>query len=131
MGGEMRLLAVVAMMLCLSGGAHAAVGIGVFYGPPYTPSACYRGANEGVMVAGVSAELWNNGAACGRYYTVTCIGGTNEAPHPCKPNTSVTVKVVDYCQLGCQGQINLSRDAFARIANPDAGIVRIQYFQAG
>ena len=80
------------------------------------------------MVAGVSDALWNGGKACGRKYRVSCVRGTNEAPKPCRQG-SVVVKVVDYCSRGCQGDINLSKDAFSRIADPNAGIVVIQYDQ--
>lgn len=80
------------------------------------------------MVAGVSDALWNGGAACGRKYRVSCIRGANEAPKPCKQG-SVVVTVVDYCRRGCNGVINLSKDAFSRIADPNAGKVVIQYDQ--
>lgn len=81
------------------------------------------------MVAGVSNALWNNGKACGKRYRVKCIGGTNEAPHPCKNGKTVVVTVVDYCSAGCQGVINLSKDAFSTIADPDAGIIQVQFNQ--
>ncbi|WCJ30196.1 plant natriuretic peptide A [Euphorbia peplus] len=136
MGTQMKILMVVWMILCLTTISHAAQGIAVWYPnnaspgkPIYTPSKCYGNANNGVLVAGVSDALWNNGAACGRRYRVSCIKGANEAPHPCKPGTSVVVKIVDYCSRGCQGVINLSRDAFARIADPDAGLVVARYDQ--
>ncbi|KAF2310259.1 hypothetical protein GH714_007447 [Hevea brasiliensis] len=118
------------MVLCLVSIAHAAQGTAVWYKPPYTPSKCFGNQNNGAMVAGVSDKLWNNGAACGKMYRVRCIEGANLAPHPCKQGTSVVVKIVDYCQRGCTGDINLSRDAFAQIADVNAGIVKVQYDQA-
>ncbi|OAY31863.1 EG45-like domain containing protein [Manihot esculenta] len=136
MGIVKRVVVMVAMVSCLASVALAAQGIAVWYPnksgpgkPPYTPSKCYGNQNNGAMIAGVSDALWNNGAACGRRYRVRCIGGANLAPHPCKQGTSVVVKVVDYCSRGCQGEINLSRDAFAQIADPEAGIVKVQYDQ--
>ncbi|KAJ0032032.1 hypothetical protein Pint_14266 [Pistacia integerrima] len=98
----------------------------VFYKPPYIPSACYGNRNDGTMVTGVSDALWNNGRASGRRYRVRCIRGTNAAPHPCRSG-NVVVKVVDRCQTGCNGVLNLSQDAFAKIANPDAGNVIVDY----
>ncbi|GMI80225.1 plant natriuretic peptide A [Hibiscus trionum] len=129
----MRVLMVICMILflcLLSSPVHAVQqGNAVFFDPPYGPSACYGNRNDGNMVAGVSDRLWNNGRACGRRYRVRCIRGANEAPHPCKNGKTVVVKVVDYCKSGCQGIINLSRDAFSTIADPDAGIVRVELDQ--
>ncbi|KAJ6746244.1 EG45-LIKE DOMAIN CONTAINING PROTEIN 2 [Salix koriyanagi] len=84
--------------------------------------------NKGALVAGVSDALWNGGAACGRRYRVSCVRGANKAPKPCRQG-SVVVTVVDYCSRGCNGIINLSKDAFSRIADPNAGNVVIQYNQ--
>ncbi|OAY31861.1 hypothetical protein MANES_14G146800v8 [Manihot esculenta] len=123
MGIVMRIVVMAAMVLCLSSIALAAQGIAVWYKneagpgkPPYTP-------------CGKSDALWSNGAACGKSYRVSSIAGTNLAPHPCKQGSSVVVKIVNYCSRGCQGEINLSRDAFAQIADPDARIVKVQYDQ--
>ncbi|KAG5243703.1 Expansin-related protein [Salix suchowensis] len=107
----------VAIVSCLISVAHAAQGNAVYYDPPYTRSS-----------AGVSDALWNGGAACGRRYRVSCVRGANKAPKPCRQG-SVVVTVVDYCSRGCNGIINLSKDAFSRIADPNAGNVVIQYNQ--
>ncbi|XP_002527539.2 EG45-like domain containing protein isoform X2 [Ricinus communis] len=108
--------------------AVADEGTATFYTPPYTPSSCYGNSNEGVMIAAASDAIWDNRAACGRKYRVTCLGATNNGdPHPCNGN-SVAVKIVDYCPSpGCQGTIDLSQEAFASIANPDAGKIKIAY----
>ncbi|KDP38770.1 hypothetical protein JCGZ_04123 [Jatropha curcas] len=134
-GIAIRVAVMIGIAVCLASIANAAQGLAVWYKndskkpmPPYTPSKCYGNQNNGLIVAGVSDALWNNGAACGRRYRVTCIGGANKAPHPCKRG-SVVVKIVDYCSRGCMGDINLSQDAFSRIADTDAGIVRVQYDQ--
>ncbi|KAL6012280.1 hypothetical protein ACLOJK_002759 [Asimina triloba] len=119
----------ITMLLCLISVAAAVRGTAVFYNPPYTPSACYQYQNKGAMVAGVSDALWDRGRACGRRYSVRCTGPTNTAPHPCKANRVVTVTVVDYCRAPCNGIIDLSRDAFNVIADPNAGNVQIDYRQ--
>jgi hypothetical protein len=82
----------------------------------------------GTMIAAASEVLWNGGAACGDRYVVSCKGATNDGvPHPCTGRT-VTVQIVDLCPSpGCQGTIDLSQEAFATIANPDAGKVQIEY----
>ncbi|XP_049933538.1 putative EG45-like domain containing protein 1 isoform X5 [Nymphaea colorata] len=89
------------------------------------PFAC-ENEQPGTMYAAVGPSTFQNRAACGRRYSVTCIGGTNAVPHPCT-GRSMTVTVVDRCE-GCEpGHLDLSYDAFAAIANPDAGRVRIRY----
>jgi hypothetical protein len=81
------------------------------------------------MIAAASDVFWNGGAACGQQYVVTCTGPTNQGvPQPCT-GQSVTVKIVDHCPSGCAGTIDLSQEAFAIIANPDAGKVFIDYQQ--
>ena len=38
-------------------------------------------------------------------------------------------KIVDYCQPGCEGTIDLSKQAFSAIAYLSAGRVKIEYTQ--
>ncbi|KAK9130238.1 hypothetical protein Sjap_010725 [Stephania japonica] len=115
------------LILGLSSLASAVPGTATFYTPPYIPSSCYGFVNQGVMIAAASNEIWDNRAACGRMYRVTCVSGTNAVPQPCRGG-SVTVMVVDYCPPpGCRGTIDLSQEAFAIIANPDAGKINIDY----
>ncbi|KAK1264459.1 EG45-like domain containing protein [Acorus gramineus] len=79
------------------------------------------------MIAAASDAFWKGGGACGSVYKVTCLGATNEGvPHPCSSAT-VVVRIVDYCPSGCRGTIDLSQEAFAHIADPDAGKIRIAY----
>ncbi|OVA08661.1 Expansin/pollen allergen [Macleaya cordata] len=80
------------------------------------------------MIAAASDALWNGGAACGSFYQVSCISGTNlGTTQPCIPG-SVVVKIVDYCPPpGCRGTIDLSQEAFAMIADPNAGGINIVY----
>ncbi|KAG0471852.1 hypothetical protein HPP92_016398 [Vanilla planifolia] len=81
------------------------------------------------MIAAASDAIWDNRAACGRRYRVTCIGATNQVPYPCNGN-SVDVTIVDYCPPpGCRATIDLSQEAFSAIANLDAGNIRISYNQ--
>lgn len=132
MGFEIRVLIVVTvavLVVCLPSVAFAAQGTATFYTPPYVPSSCYGYQNNGVMIAAASDAIWGNRAACGRSYRVRCTGATNQGvPQPCK-GTSVVVKIVDYCPPGCRGTIDLSQEAFAAIANPDAGKIQIEYTQ--
>ncbi|XP_028775426.1 EG45-like domain containing protein [Neltuma alba] len=115
-------------ILSLFSVASAISGTATFY-TVYVPSACYGFQDQGTMIAAASDPIYNNGAACGRMYRVTCTSGTNSVPNPCKAG-SVTVKVVDRCPSpGCQATLDLSQEAFSLIANPDAGKVNIDYVQ--
>ncbi|XP_059440023.1 EG45-like domain containing protein [Corylus avellana] len=107
--------------------ASAISGTATYY-TVYVPSACYGYEDQGVMIAAVSDALWANGAACGRMYSVTCTGPTNQGvPQPCRG--TVTVKVVDRCP-GCDANnIDLSQEAFSAIADPNAGKINIDYNQ--
>ncbi|KAK8495950.1 hypothetical protein V6N12_041584 [Hibiscus sabdariffa] len=107
--------------------AHS--GTATFYTAPYVPSACYGYEDDGVMIAAASDAIWDGGAVCGRQYKVKCKGATNESPHPCRGQDYVVVKIVDYCPSGCQGTIDLSQEAFAAIADPDAGKIKIYFHQ--
>ncbi|XP_042482310.1 EG45-like domain containing protein [Macadamia integrifolia] len=127
MGMELRVLMVMAMVIGFISAASAASGTATYYERPYVPSACYGNQNDGVMIAGASDTIWNNRAACGRSYTVTCTGAANDTPNPCKGG-SITVKIVDYC-ANCNGDINLSQDAFAKIADLEAGKIKVEYKQ--
>ncbi|KAL2232742.1 UNVERIFIED_CONTAM: putative EG45-like domain containing protein 1 [Sesamum indicum] len=115
--------AVVASLLSV---ALATPGTATFY-TSYVPSACYGSKGQGVMIAAASDPLWANGAICGKVFNVTCTGPTNPVPHPCT-GRSVVVKIVDHCP-GCGGTLDLSKEAFATIANPVAGIIKIDYRQ--
>ncbi|CAL5041179.1 unnamed protein product [Urochloa decumbens] len=118
----------LAALLCLVSASLADQGTATYY-TVYTPSACYGFQDEGTMIAAASDGLWDNGAACGRMYTVSCAGGTNATPNPCKGG-SVTVKIVDRCPSpGCQATLDLSQEAFNAIGNLDAGKILINYNQ--
>ncbi|XP_059440624.1 EG45-like domain containing protein [Corylus avellana] len=97
------------------------------YNTIYVPSACYGYEDQGVMIAAASDDLWDDGAACGRMYTVTCTGPTNQGvPQPCRG--TVTAKIVDRCPSpGCQATLDLSQEAFSAIADPNAGKITIDY----
>ncbi|GKC82318.1 EG45-like domain containing protein [Tanacetum coccineum] len=84
---------------------------------------------EAVVICSLAANsgLFANRAACGTRYRVTCTSGTNlGVPQPCTGN-SVDVTVVDLCPGCASNQLNLSQEAFAVIANRDAGRINIEY----
>uniref|UniRef100_A0A7C8YU67 Expansin-like EG45 domain-containing protein n=1 Tax=Opuntia streptacantha TaxID=393608 RepID=A0A7C8YU67_OPUST len=108
--------------------AFSISGVATYY-TQYYPSSCYGNENQGTMIAAVSADIFQNKAACGRMYRVTCVRGTNlGVAQPCKGG-SVTVKVVDLCP-GCSANgFDLSQEAFAAIADPAEGKIIIDYEQ--
>nr|KAJ0197956.1 hypothetical protein LSAT_V11C700363090 [Lactuca sativa] len=106
--------------------ARAIPGTATFY-QQYTPSSCYGSTPEGVMIATASDPLWDGGAICGKIFTVKCTGATNPVPHPCYDGKTVTVKIVDHCP-GCGGTLDLSKEAFESIADPVAGVIKIEYW---
>ncbi|KAG7540907.1 RlpA-like domain superfamily [Arabidopsis thaliana x Arabidopsis arenosa] len=120
-----KFLVVSTVLVFLFSSSYATPGIATFY-TNLIASACYRGTQEGVMIAAASDILWNNGRVCGKMFTVKCTGPRNAVPHPCT-GKSVTVKIVDHCPSGCASTLDLSREAFAQIANPVAGIINIDY----
>ncbi|KAJ0090352.1 hypothetical protein Patl1_12670 [Pistacia atlantica] len=109
-------LAFVLIMSFYSLASAQISGIATYYTPPYMPA---------------SDVFWNGGAACGQYYQVTCVSGTNNGvPYPCQGSQSVTVKIVDYCPPGsCRGTIDLSQEAFSSIADTASGAINIYYQQ--
>ncbi|KAM0036801.1 putative EG45-like domain containing protein, plant [Helianthus debilis subsp. tardiflorus] len=127
MGLMTRAFILIAMVACLTSVAHAIAGQATFYTPPYVPSSCYGFEDRGVMILAANSGLFNNRAACGQRYRVTCTGRTNDGVlQPCT-GRSVDVTVVDLCP-GCNpNQVDLSREAFQVIANPDAGRINIEY----
>ncbi|KAJ8767307.1 hypothetical protein K2173_017351 [Erythroxylum novogranatense] len=125
-GGKVRVPIILWMVLCLLAVAHATETLAVYYNPPYTPSACYGVGYTGPLVTGVSATLWDNKRACGKKMRVRCVRGANKALNPCKPG-SVDVKIVDFCREPCEGTINLTKDAFSKIASTEAGKVVVDY----
>ncbi|RVW53568.1 EG45-like domain containing protein [Vitis vinifera] len=125
------LFLVMALAFCFfSKTVVADTGTATYYTPPYVPSSCNGYQNDGVMIAAASDAIWDNRGACGRNYKVKCEGATNAGvPQPCRGAQSVVVKIVDYCPPGCRGTIDLSQEAFASIANPDAGKIKISFQQ--
>ncbi|KAL8040952.1 hypothetical protein ABFX02_10G133700 [Erythranthe guttata] len=103
----MRVIVFVAVIASsLISMASARDGTATFY-TEYLPSACYGYEGQGTLIAAANPRLYNNGAACGRTYKVRC--------------------TVDLCP-GCGNyQLDLSKQVFSRIANPDAGRIRIDY----
>jgi expansin (peptidoglycan-binding protein) len=70
---------------------------------------------QDLMVAAMNAEEYDNAAWCGAYVYVT------------GPKGSVTVRIVDLCPECVAGHLDLSREAFAGIADLPLGRVSITW----
>ncbi|CAA0837300.1 Putative EG45-like domain containing protein 1 [Striga hermonthica] len=124
-----RVLILALIGTCLISMASAIPGQATFYTPPYVPSACYGFTEQGTLIAAANPTIYANGAACGRRYRIRCTGRTNLGVlQPCT-NREIIVRVVDLCPGCAADQFDLSREAFAMIANPDAGRIFIDYAQ--
>ncbi|WP_416974410.1 expansin C-terminal domain-related protein [Streptomyces sp. 4F14] len=88
----------------------------------------------GTNTAAVSADLFNDGLACGRAYKVVCDEQT-AAPQACKPGTSVTVRVTNLAPPLLNGSpalfshFDLAQPAYEQIANTSSRSVPM-YYQA-
>ncbi|KAH7544087.1 hypothetical protein JRO89_XS15G0102700 [Xanthoceras sorbifolium] len=90
-------------------------------------SACYEHQDKGVMIAAASGGLYNSGAACGQYYLVTSVSGTNAGDPPCRDGGMAIVMITDFCPSASCETLRLSKEAFAAIADLDAGVINIAF----
>ncbi len=98
-------------------------GDGTFYdysasavATPDAAGACSYGAVGDRLIAAMNATDYAGSAACGAQLVVTGPGGA-----------AVTVRVVDECPECAPGDVDLSAEAFARIALPSAGRVPVSW----
>jgi expansin len=90
-------------------------GIATYYGADGDGACMFGPSPNDLMVAAMNAEQFDHAAVCGEYVHVT------------GPSGEVTVRIVDLC-LECQrGHLDLSREAFARIADPVLGRIAISW----
>ena len=85
------------------------------------------------MFAAAGEQIWDNGAACGRQYQVTCTAAS--APAACIPGQTITITIVDRAltltsQPSKEGTLMvLSRTAFQAIAATSASSINIDFKQ--
>jgi expansin (peptidoglycan-binding protein) len=131
-GAVLAVVAAVLLLVQVSGGAAcaaapalappvlAAIGAGsgtaTFYDLTSGGGNCsYVGPPADGLFVALGPSQYAAGAACGGYLDVT------------GPHGRVRVKIVDQCPECATGHLDLSRTAFARIADPVAGLVSITY----
>jgi expansin (peptidoglycan-binding protein) len=89
-------------------------GTGTFYAATGAGNCSFE-ASSNLMVGAMNQKDYDNSQACGATLAVT------------GPNGTVTIKVVDRCPECAPGAIDLSRQAFAKIAPTSAGKVNISW----
>ncbi|HET9656855.1 MAG TPA: expansin EXLX1 family cellulose-binding protein [Kineosporiaceae bacterium] len=90
-------------------------GDGTFYGATGAGNCSYDAGPDRMIVAMNRAD-YDNSQACGAYLAVTGPTGTR-----------ITVKVVDQCPECRPGDLDLSAEAFAKLASPSAGRIRVSW----
>jgi hypothetical protein len=91
-------------------------GHAVFYDPGQAAGSCGLGPfPAGGRYASLPPRSYASGRACGSYLDVF------------GPRGTVRAEVVDVCTDCATGTVNLSRAAFARIADPRTGMVAVSY----
>ncbi|MFF5477108.1 expansin EXLX1 family cellulose-binding protein [Streptomyces sp. NPDC012935] len=92
-------------------------GIATFYDTGNGDGACLYGPTDDVMTAAMNHADYETSQACGAYVRVRASGGA-----------AVTVRITNECPLPCApGQLDLSAQAFAKLAAPSAGRIPITW----
>jgi expansin (peptidoglycan-binding protein) len=92
-------------------------GVATEYSAGNGDGACLFGPAADLMIAAMNYTDYETAKACGAYVLVQAANGA-----------SVTVLITNECPLPCApGQLDLSQQAFARLANPAAGRIPITW----
>jgi expansin (peptidoglycan-binding protein) len=92
-------------------------GVATEYSAADGNGACLFGPAANLMIAAMNYTDYETAKACGDYIRVTASDGA-----------SVTVLITNECPLPCApGQLDLSQQAFAKIANPAAGRITVTW----
>ena len=91
-------------------------GEGTFYGATGQGNCSYDASPDNLMIAAMNHSDYAGSAACGEFVAVT------------GPKGKVTVRITDQCPECQPGDIDLSEQAFAKIADPVAGRVPISWY---
>jgi expansin (peptidoglycan-binding protein) len=90
-------------------------GIATYYNATGAGACSFDPSPADLMVAAMNAEEYNNSAVCGAYV------------HVSGPKGAITVRIVDLCPECLAGHLDLSREAFAQIADLPLGRVPISW----
>ncbi|KAJ8531319.1 hypothetical protein K7X08_026753 [Anisodus acutangulus] len=117
--------------------SQADLGTASQYSPPYTPSACFGSEStqfpSSNFFAAAGDGIWDDGAACGRQYLISCISSV--FPRACKSGETIQIKIVDRAQNISSTPTRegttmvLSNAALAAIADSNAPSLNIDFRQ--
>ncbi|KAH0658881.1 hypothetical protein KY285_027428 [Solanum tuberosum] len=117
--------------------SQADLGTASQYKPPYTPTECFG--NDPTQFpssnffAAAGEGIWDNGAACGRQYLISCINSV--LPKACKAGETIQIKIVDRAKTSQSRPTKegttmvLSNAALAAIALPNTPSLNIDFRQ--
>jgi expansin (peptidoglycan-binding protein) len=92
-------------------------GVATYYGSGDGNGACLFGPSDTVMIAAMNHVDYESAKACGAYIRVRASNGR-----------AVTVRITNDCPLPCaRGQLDLSPQAFAKLADPKLGLIHITW----
>jgi expansin len=92
-------------------------GVATAYSAGNGDGACLFGPASNLMIAAMNYTDYETAKACGAYVLVRAADGA-----------SITVLITNECPLPCaRGQLDLSQQAFARLANPALGRIAITW----
>ncbi|WP_406179113.1 expansin EXLX1 family cellulose-binding protein [Streptomyces sp. NBC_01006] len=92
-------------------------GIATAYAAADGNGACLFGPSDDLMIAAMNTTDYESSRACGAYVRVRAANGT-----------SITVRITNECPLPCApGQLDLSEQAFAKLADPKLGRIPITW----
>ncbi|XP_047326846.1 EG45-like domain containing protein [Impatiens glandulifera] len=133
----LKCLMMLMSLATLSGISRADVGTAAQYNPPYTPTACFGNDPSQFptnnLFAAAGEGIWDNGAACGRQYLISCISVA--APSKCQSGQVVRVRIVDRAQTSVSrpsrkgATIVLSTAAYQSLASGPRSILNIEFIQ--
>ncbi|MFE6847474.1 expansin EXLX1 family cellulose-binding protein [Streptomyces sp. NPDC057686] len=92
-------------------------GIATAYAAGDGNGACLFGPSDDLMIAAMNSTDYESARACGAYVRVRAASGA-----------SITVRITNECPLPCApGQLDLSEQAFAKLADPKLGRIPITW----
>ncbi|WP_217136382.1 expansin EXLX1 family cellulose-binding protein [Streptomyces sp. AC558_RSS880] len=92
-------------------------GVATHYDAGDGDGACLYGPSPDLMIAAMNTADYETSRACGAYVLVRAAGGA-----------SVTVRITNECPAPCApGQLDLSREAFAKLAGLSAGKIPVTW----